>query len=218
MACRRSGVRIPLAPQVLRSSRFGEVYLHVVVVIEGVIHDRRSTADRGHDHVPVDSLGDVGGLVAHGVADLLDWHPIGAHDRHCRVSALVGVPVSDARLPGHLGEAPVERVGRVGVAVLLAEDKVIVAPGFAGFSALSILPGLVRLECHDGAFRQDERTPRLGGLGVAALAHRAPDVDHSPTQVYVVPGELAQLAGAQAKRDGQDEERFESQVDVVGLI
>jgi hypothetical protein len=35
-------------------------------------------------------------------------------------------------------------------------------------------------------------------------------VDHSPGQVYVVPGELAQFARAQAKRDRQDEEGFEA--------
>jgi hypothetical protein len=43
-------------------------------------------------------------------------------------------------------------------------------------------------------------------------------VDYSPGQVHVVPGELAQFARAQAERDGQDEERFEAEVGVVGLV
>ena len=43
-------------------------------------------------------------------------------------------------------------------------------------------------------------------------------MDHSPGQVYVVPGELAQLARTQAKRDRQDEECFEAEVGVVGLV
>jgi hypothetical protein len=35
-----------------------------LVVAEDVIHHGRSAADRGHDHVAVDGLGYVGGLVA----------------------------------------------------------------------------------------------------------------------------------------------------------
>jgi hypothetical protein len=41
----------------------------VFVVVEDAVHHGRSPADRGHDHVAVDGLGDVGGLVAHSVAD-----------------------------------------------------------------------------------------------------------------------------------------------------
>jgi hypothetical protein len=70
----------------------------------------------------------------------------------------MGVPVTDARFPGHLGEAPVEGVGRVSVAVLLAEHEVVGVPGVAGFVAFAVLPGLVRLESGDGALRKDERT------------------------------------------------------------
>jgi hypothetical protein len=76
MACRRSGVRIPLAPQFFRllfeckvpsqvpkCSRLPRCpRLAVFVVVEDVVHYRRSPADRGHDHVAVDGLGDVGGL------------------------------------------------------------------------------------------------------------------------------------------------------------
>jgi hypothetical protein len=36
--------------------------------IEDIVHHRAAT-DRGDDYVPVDGLGDVGGLVAHRVAD-----------------------------------------------------------------------------------------------------------------------------------------------------
>ena len=58
----------------------------------------------------------------------------------------------------------------------------------------------------------------LRRLGVAAPARRAPHVDHSPVEVYVVPGELAELARAQAERDREDEERFEPCVGVVGVV
>ena len=69
----------------------------------------------------------------------------------------MGVPVADARFSGHLAEAPVERVGRVGVAVLLAEDEAVGVPGFADFAAFPDLPGLVSLERGDGSLREDER-------------------------------------------------------------
>ncbi len=68
----------------------------VVVFVEDVVHDRRSPADRGDDHVSVDSYGDVGGLVAYGVADVLDRYAVAGHDRDGGVAALVGVPVTDA--------------------------------------------------------------------------------------------------------------------------
>src|SRR5215471_16182232 len=82
-----------------------EVSSPVLVVAEDVIHHGRSPADLGHDHVAVDSFGDVGGLVAHRVADLLDRHTVAAHDRHGRVAALVGMPAADACFSGHLGSA-----------------------------------------------------------------------------------------------------------------
>ena len=56
------------------------------------------------------------------------------------VASLVGVPVADARAPGHLAEPPVELVGRMGVAVLVAEDEVVVVPGLADCSAFFGLP------------------------------------------------------------------------------
>ena len=48
---------------------------------EDAIHDRCSAADGGDDHVSIDSLGDVSGLVAYGVADVLDRDAVVAHDR-----------------------------------------------------------------------------------------------------------------------------------------
>ena len=47
----------------------------------------------------VDGPGDVGGLVAYGVANLLDWYAVAAHDRDCGVAAFVGVPVANAGFP-----------------------------------------------------------------------------------------------------------------------
>jgi hypothetical protein len=43
-------------------------------------------------------------------------------------------------------------------------------------------------------------------------------MDHSPGDDYVFPRELAQLARAQAERDRQNKEGFESEVGVVGLV
>ena len=40
------------------------------------LEESRAAADDGHDHVAVDRLGDVGGLVADGVADLLNGTPL----------------------------------------------------------------------------------------------------------------------------------------------
>ena len=97
----------------------------------GIFDAKGHAADRGHDHVPVDGLGHVGRLVANGVADLLDRDAVAAHDRHRGVPSLVGVPVADAGFPGHLAEAPVERVGGVHGPVLVAEDEVGVLPGGA---------------------------------------------------------------------------------------
>src|SRR5690348_1735263 len=93
-----------------------------------------------------------------------------------------------------LGEAPVELVGRVGGAVLVAEHEVVVVPGFACCPTFSGLPGFVYRQCGDRAVREFQRALRLGRLGVAALARRAPDVDHSPAEVYVIPREHAELA------------------------
>jgi hypothetical protein len=50
----------------------------VVMVIKDAIHDPSSATDRGDDHVPVDGLGHVGGLVADGVADVLDGYAVAA--------------------------------------------------------------------------------------------------------------------------------------------
>ena len=99
---------------------------------EDAVHDCCATADRGDDDVPVDGLGDVGGLVAYGVADVLDRDAVMAHDRDGCVPALVSVPVADARSLGHLAEPPVERVLGVWVAVLVAENEVGVVPCSAG--------------------------------------------------------------------------------------
>ena len=62
----------------------------VFVVIEDAVHHGRSPADLGHDDVSVDGLGNVGGLVANRVADVLNRYAVAAHDRNGRVSALVG--------------------------------------------------------------------------------------------------------------------------------
>src|ERR1700749_1850810 len=99
MAWKRSGVRIPIAPLVsgprfhdsgtnqgttaLRP--FGCGAFVFCAVAEDVVHNARPAADGGDDHMPVDGLGDVRGLVAHGVADLLQRHAVTAHDRHGRV-------------------------------------------------------------------------------------------------------------------------------------
>jgi hypothetical protein len=85
-------------------------------------------------------------------------------------------------------------------------------PGGAGCSAFSSLPLRVSSERDDRALREFERALRLGRLGIAALARRAPDVDHSPIEVYVIPRELAQLAGAQAEGNRDDEQRLEPAV------
>jgi hypothetical protein len=100
--------------------------------VEDAVHDHGAAADRGDDHVAVDGLGDVGGLVAYGVADVLDRDAIVAHDRDGGVAALMGVPMADARTLGRLAEAPVERVLGVRVAVLVAEYEVRVVPRGAG--------------------------------------------------------------------------------------
>ena len=52
----------------------------VFVVVEDVVHHRRSPGDPGHYHVAVDGFGYVGRLVAHGVANALDRHAVAAHD------------------------------------------------------------------------------------------------------------------------------------------
>ena len=130
-----------------------------ISVFEYAVHNDRAAADGGDDHVAVDGLGDVRGFVAYGVADLLDRNAVAAHDRDCGVAALVSVPVADAGLPGHLGKAPVERVGRVHGAVLVAEDEIVGVLGVTRLSALSVLPSLMCLESGDGALRQDERSP-----------------------------------------------------------
>jgi len=127
-----------------------------ISVFEYAVHNDRAAADGGDDHVAVDGLGDVRGFVAYGVADLLDRNAVAAHDRDCGVAALVSVPVADAGLPGHLGKAPVERVGRVHAAVLVAEHEVAGVPSAVGFAALGVLPRLMRLESDNGALRENE--------------------------------------------------------------
>lgn len=73
--------------------------------------------------MPADGLGDVGGLVAHGVGKLLGRDPVAAHDGHGRVAAFVGVPVADADPAGDLAEPPVERVSRVLGTAFVAEHQ-----------------------------------------------------------------------------------------------
>jgi hypothetical protein len=74
-------------------------------------------------------------------------------------------------------------------------------PGAASFSRTRAGPG-----------------PGLDTAVVCDARGRAPHVDHSPVQVHVVPGERAQLAGAQAERDREHEQRFESAVRVPVFI
>ena len=54
-----------------RSSLVCTAVFVLLVIAEDVVHHARPAADGGHDHVPVDGLGDEGGLVAHSVADVL---------------------------------------------------------------------------------------------------------------------------------------------------
>ena len=72
------------------------------MIVEDAAHDGRAAPDGGDDDVPVDGLGDVGGLVAHGVGDVLDGDTVAAHDGYGRVAAFVGVPVADAGQAGDL--------------------------------------------------------------------------------------------------------------------
>ena len=48
------------------------------------------------------------------------------------------------------GRVPVGRVGRAGIAVLVAEHEVVGGPSLADFVALSVLHGLVRRESSQG--------------------------------------------------------------------
>jgi hypothetical protein len=77
-----------------RGRRPGPV-VSVVRPAEDLVHDRRAAADGRDDHVAVDGLGDVGGFVADGVADVLERDAVAAHDRDR------GVPcaVPPTRLP-----------------------------------------------------------------------------------------------------------------------
>jgi hypothetical protein len=43
-------------------------------------------------------------------------------------------------------------------------------------------------------------------------------VDHSPAEIDVIPGELAEFAGAQAAGDRDDEERLQSLVRVGRVV
>jgi hypothetical protein len=125
-------------------------------VCEDAVHDRRAAADRGDDHVAVDGLRDVGGLVAYCVADVLDRDAVVAHDRDGGVPSFVGVPVADAGPLGHLAEPVIEPIGRVHLAVLVAEDEVVVLPCFAGREPFRGLAGLVGLERGDRALGERE--------------------------------------------------------------
>jgi hypothetical protein len=82
-----------------RCGHFGRGAFVFCTVAEHGVHDIRPAADGGHDHVSVDGLGDVGGLVAHGVADVLQRHAVAAHDRHGGVASLMGMP---AMTPGEV--------------------------------------------------------------------------------------------------------------------
>jgi hypothetical protein len=85
-----AGIALPWAPN--------SPLAPVIFLVEDAVHDLRSASDRWHDHVAVDGFGDVGGPVAHCVADVLDRDAVVAHDRDGGVAALVGVPVTDACL------------------------------------------------------------------------------------------------------------------------
>ena len=106
--------------------------------------------------MPVDGLGHVGGLVTDGVADLLEWDAVAAHDRDRGVPALVGVPVADSGPPGHPPEPPVEGVAGVHAAVLVAEDEVAVLPGGTGGQPFGSLGFPVGLKGGDGALGEFE--------------------------------------------------------------
>jgi hypothetical protein len=127
-------------------------------------------------------------------------------------------PAADARFPGHLREVPVKLIGRVGVAVHVTEDEVIVVPGVVGCPAFPGLPLPVGRERGDRALREFQGALGPGRLGVAALACRAPDVDHSLIEVYVIPREHAELAGAQAEGDRDDEQRLEPAVGFGAVV
>jgi hypothetical protein len=76
----------------------------------------------------------------------------------------VGVPVTDSSAAGHLAEPPVELVGRVGVAVLVAEHEVVIVPGLASCPAFVSLPGLVYRQRDDCALGSSSERFDLGVL------------------------------------------------------
>src|ERR1039457_5236724 len=115
-----------------------------------------AAADRWRDDVPVDGLGDVGGLVPNGVGDVLDRDAVVAHGRHGGVAAFVRVPVPDPSSPGHLAEPPVECVPGVHGPVLMAEHEVIVVIRPAGGFAFDGLAPLVCVQGEDGERRRGE--------------------------------------------------------------
>ncbi len=96
------------------------------------VHNSGAASDCRNNLLAVYDFGHMGGRVAHGVADLLDWHAVLAHDRHGRVPGLVGVPVADARAAGDLAESPVERVAGVRATILVTEHEVVVMPDGSG--------------------------------------------------------------------------------------
>jgi hypothetical protein len=71
-------------------------------------------------------------------------------------------------------------------AVLVAEHGVVVLPCVGNFATLTVCLSLCTLRAAMARFGRMSESFDFGGLGVAALARRAPDVGHSPVQVYVV--------------------------------
>ena len=141
----------------------------VVFVAEHVVHDACSAADRGHDHMPVDGLGHVGGLVPDRVAMSWIGTPLLLMIDTAVWRAFVSVPVADSGSPGHLAEPPVERVPAVLAPVLVAEHEVGVVVRLAGREPLDGLALLVRLQGEEGALRQGQGAPGFRRLDVAVL-------------------------------------------------
>ena len=97
--------------------------------------------------VDVDGLGDVRGLVARRVADVLARDAVVAHDRYGGVAAFVGVPVADAGLaggglerveagPGEPADETLVDVGEPGMGEVVAQ-VVEVGPGVVGADGLA---------------------------------------------------------------------------------
>jgi hypothetical protein len=100
MACRRSGVRISLAPRSSRS-RIGPwepkrerapTHLGAFLVSEDGVHGGGACGDHGLELMPVDLLGHDRRAVADEVGYLLDSDSVVTHDRHERAPKLSGRP------------------------------------------------------------------------------------------------------------------------------